>query len=344
MQTLRLEVQRLPVFLSALRDEGDLFAPVERLAPKDGRSGVYSLERIDDVAQAHPEALRTILPFKKLLLPPRTVLTRSRDGAWEDGDELPIRPMIFYGAHACDVHSLKILDLLFLSDFADPYYKRRRDLLTVIGYGCIPDDKCFCQSLGTSNVDDGFDLFFTPLEGRFMVTVASARGDDLVRRHPVGFEPSTRDDTREYLERLRKRTESFTLSLDAHDLPYVLELKKDDPVWDELGRKCLCCGSCSMVCPTCTCFNMWDEMPEENCSERLRCWDACLYRDYALVAGGHNFRARRADRVRNRYYHKQEAFVREFGMPSCVGCGRCIENCPTGIHVVEVFQHVRGDA
>ncbi len=65
---------------------------------------------------------------------------------------------------------------------------------------------------------------------------------------------------------------------------------------------------------------------------------------YALVAGGHNFREKRADRVKNRYYHKQEAFVREFGMPSCVGCGRCIENCPTGINVVEVFQYVRGEA
>jgi len=85
-----------------------------------------------------------------------------------------------------------------------------------------------------------------------------------------------------------------------------------------------------------------DELTADG-AQRVRTWDACLYRDYALVAGGHNFRAERADRVRNRYYHKQEAFVRQYGMPSCVGCGRCIENCPTGIHVVEVFEAVRGE-
>ena len=139
------------------------------------------------------------------------------------------------------------------------------------------------------------------------------------------------------------RERAFPLSINVNDLPYVLELKKNDPVWTELGKKCLCCGSCSMVCPTCTCFNVTDEICGDGRCARIRTWDACLYKDYALVAGGHNFREDRADRVRNRYYHKQEAFVREFGMPSCVGCGRCIENCPTGINVVEVFKHVRGD-
>ncbi len=99
-----------------------------------------------------------------------------------------------------------------------------------------------------------------------------------------------------------------------------------------------------MVCPTCSCFNVGRRDRRGRTARRgSALWDACLYRDYAVVAGGHNFRADRADRVKNRYYHKQEAFVREFGMPSCVGCGRCIENCPTGINVVEVFQHVRGE-
>jgi len=175
-----------------------------------------------------------------------------------------------------------------------------------------------------------------------MVRVATARGDEIVESNPGLFRPSSRQDTRDYVERLRRREQSFQLALDVADLAYVLELKRDDPVWDELGKKCLCCGSCSMVCPTCSCFDVWDEISGEGGACRLRCWDACLYRDYAVVAGGHNFRSDRADRVRNRYYHKQEAFVREFGMPSCVGCGRCIENCPTGINVVEVFQHVRG--
>jgi sulfhydrogenase subunit beta (sulfur reductase) len=215
--------------------------------------------------------------------------------------------------------------------------------LLVVHFGCWPDDKCFCDSLGTSTVDDGFDIALTPLAGRLLTTVATPRGDEVVSGCGDLFGPATSDDIRDYLARLRERRAAFELRLDVSDLPYVLEMKKEDPVWDELARRCLCCGSCSMVCPTCSCFNVADWIDEDGTASRIRTWDSCLYRDYAVVAGGHNFRADRGDRVRTRYYHKQEAFVREFGMPSCVGCGRCIENCPTGIHVVEVFQHMRGE-
>ena len=339
MQTFRMNSTLLPELLEALKCWGRVWAPVER-AP-----GVFSLEVIDDdVGRARPEALRTIVPFKKLLLKPRFAMLSGRTGETPtDPHDNDAGAQVLFGVHACDVHALKILDLLYLTDYADPYYQRNREQLVVIGYGCWPDEQCFCESMDTSSVDDGFDLFLTPLQDRFLVAVGTSVGDDIVSTNPHLFETATRQDTRDYLLRLREREEAFSLELDVTDLPYVLDLKKDDPVWDELGKKCLCCGSCSMVCPTCSCFNVMDEVGPGGDSSRVRIWDACLYRDYAVVAGGHNFRADRADRVRQRYYHKQEAFVREYGMPSCVGCGRCIENCPTGINVVEVFKYVRGN-
>ncbi|MGE5236381.1 MAG: 4Fe-4S dicluster domain-containing protein [Acidobacteriota bacterium] len=338
MQTLRMNSSLLGGFLEALQAFGTLIAPVER------SPGVFALEPVTDTGRVRPEAQRTILPFKKLLLKPSFVMLERQLTLVSESTDNDRGPMVFFGAHSCDIHALKILDLLYLSDYVDPYYQRNRAQLTVVGFGCMPDEKCFCASVGTATVDEGFDLFLTPLDDRYLVTVASARGDDIVRTNPHLFEPATRRDVQEYLERLRERERAFTLTMDVADLPYVLELKKDDPVWEELGKKCLCCGSCSMVCPTCSCFNVRDELPDENTARRVRTWDACLYREYAAVAGGHNFRPTRADRVKNRYYHKQEAFVREFGKPSCVGCGRCIENCPTGINVVEVFQAVRGES
>ena len=341
MQTLRLDATRLPDLIGGLMEWGQVWAPVETA------SGSFRLQVVEDPALARPDALRTLIPFKKLLLPPTLTMMRGGFGETESVDSGPVAAdsgvNVLFGAHACDVHALKILDLLYLSDYVDPYYAAKREKLLIVGYGCWPDDKCFCDSLGTSTVDDGFDLALTPLEGRFLVTVATSRGDDIVRAQPDLFAPATADDIRDYLTRLREREAAFQLKLDVADLPYVLEMKKHDPVWDELARKCLCCGSCSIVCPTCSCFNVADRIEEDGTASRVRTWDSCLFRDYALVAGGHNFRADRGDRVRTRYYHKQEAFVREFGMPSCVGCGRCIENCPTGIHVVEVFQHVRGE-
>jgi sulfhydrogenase subunit beta (sulfur reductase) len=341
MQTLRLEGSRLQGFVNALTDWGEVWAPVET-AP-----GIFSLEVLKDVSQARPDVLRTVIPFKKLLLAPTTTMISGSfaevAGPTGAAGGNGRGPQVFFGAHACDVHALKILDILYLSDFVDPFYAANRKELLVIGYGCWPDDKCFCDSLGTSTADDGFDVALTPLDGRFLVTVATSKGDDVVRSCRDLFDIATSDDIRDYLNRLRERRAAFQLQLDVSDLPYVLEMKKDDPVWDELARKCLCCGSCSMVCPTCSCFNVADRIEEDGTASRIRTWDSCLYRDYAVVAGGHNFRAHRGDRVRTRYYHKQEAFVREFGMPSCVGCGRCIENCPTGIHVVEVFHYVRGE-
>jgi sulfhydrogenase subunit beta (sulfur reductase) len=341
MQTLRLDATRLQDFVGDLMDRGPVWAPVET------EPEIFALEALEDPSRARPDVLRTVIPFKKLLLAPSFTMMRGEfaemggvETGSADGDH---GPQVLFGAHACDIHALKILDLLYLSHYVDPYYAANREHLLVVAYGCWPDDKCFCSSLGTSTADDGFDLALTPLEGRFLVTVATSRGDDVVRASANLFSPATPDDIRDYLARLRSRDDAFRLELDVADLPYVLEMKKDDPVWDELARKCLCCGSCSMVCPTCSCFNVADRIEEDGSASRVRTWDSCLYRDYALVAGGHNFRADRGDRVRTRYYHKQEAFVREFGMPSCVGCGRCIENCPTGIHVVEVFQHVRGE-
>ncbi|MFN8547499.1 MAG: hypothetical protein U0527_05885 [Candidatus Eisenbacteria bacterium] len=195
MQSLRLAEERLDGFLNALRDEGELYAPVAREVQSGKAQGteVFALERIEDPRRARPDALRTILPFKKLLLPPRVTVTRGDARGWRDGDDEPIAPMIFYGAHACDVHALKILDLLFLSDFPDPSYRQRREKLTVIGYGCARREVLL--PVGTATVDDGFDLFFTPLRGRYLVTIGSARGDDscaatrsvsagLARRHP----------------------------------------------------------------------------------------------------------------------------------------------------------------
>jgi sulfhydrogenase subunit beta (sulfur reductase) len=338
LQTLRLHGQLLPDLLETLKTWGTLWAPIER------SDNVFELGQIDSADQARPDALRTILPFKKLLLPPSfAMLEGTACGAPRQSLEREAHSTVFFGAHPCDIHALRILDLLYLSNYVDPFYQRSRDALVVVGYGCWPDEHCFCDSLDTSSADGGFDLFLTPLDGRHLVAVGSSRGDDIVRSSPHLFEPATRDDAREYLERIRARRSAFQLELDTTDLPFILDLKSEDPVWHELGKKCLCCGSCSMVCPTCTCFNVVDEIGEAGVARRTRLWDSCLYPDYAVVAGGHNFRADRADRVRNRYYHKHEAFVREFGMPSCVGCGRCIENCPTGIDVVEVFRHVRGD-
>jgi sulfhydrogenase subunit beta (sulfur reductase) len=115
-------------------------------------------------------------------------------------------------------------------------------------------------------------------------------------------------------------------------------------VWNDLGERCLSCGACSHVCPTCYCFDVQDDVDlGARSGRRLRVWDSCLFRTHALVAGGENFRATRDSRVKFRYYHKQRGFVAEYGRPSCVGCGRCTVACPAGIDIVTVIRMLAGE-
>jgi len=299
VQSFRLDESRADELVRRLAGWGAVWAPVET-AP-----GSFSLQPVDDPSRARPDALRTALPFKKLLLPPSFAMLSGGFGAAHEIDDDPTAGtrgrVVLYGAHPCDIHALRVLDLLHLSGHADPYYAAGRERLLVVGYGCWPDEHCFCESLATDAADDGFDLFLTPLDGRFLVTVASSLGDEVVRANEDLFVPATATDIDDSLSRLRRRSEAFRLRLDTSDLPYILELKKDDPVWDEIAQRCLCCGSCSMVCPTCSCFNVADRIDDHGRASRIRSWDSCLFRDYASVAGGHSFRADRADRVRTRY-------------------------------------------
>jgi sulfhydrogenase subunit beta (sulfur reductase) len=133
------------------------------------------------------------------------------------------------------------------------------------------------------------------------------------------------------------------LDVEIRDLPEIFEMEYGAHIWEELGERCLSCGSCSLVCPTCYCYDVADEVElGSRDGTRVRRWDSCLYSSHALVAGGENFRESRASRIKFRFYHKQRGFVAEYGRPSCVGCGRCIEACPVQIDIVEVLNRLRG--
>lgn len=338
LRALKLPKSNLNQFMVSLKDYGEVHIPVR----KGEHSYVYA--RMDDPQEIAADSLRTLLPIKKYLLPPIEPMFRISSGQGYETVEDGGGKVVLFGPHPCEIHSVKILDLVCAGEYPDPYYFNRRKNVAIIGLSCIPDDKCFCRSMGTDSVEDGFDLFLSDLGDSFLVAVGTSLGDDMTRKVADLFEKPESADIRKYLDIGNKRREQFKLKLNVSDLPYILELGQESRIWDEIGSLCLCCGSCSMVCPTCTCFNVYDvlDLNTEH-STRYKQWDSCLFRYYATVAGGHNFRAKRADRVKNRYYHKQQGFVEQYGRPSCVGCGRCIDACPSRIHIVEVFSRIRGE-
>jgi sulfhydrogenase subunit beta (sulfur reductase) len=340
MKVIKLPKEKVTEFLYSLKDFGEVIIPKEKREQK----GVYVFDVMDDPKEIAWEYLRTIIPPKKYLHKPKEVMFNFdiEKGFEEIFDDVELKRIIF-GLHPCDIHGIKILDIVFQHQYSDPYYMKMRENTAIIALSCIPDEKCFCKSMHTDYSEDGFDLGFSDIGDDFLVAVGTTLGDDLLATRNHLFTSITDEDRKKYLEFRKKRNQSFQLELDIDDLPYILDLEQESPVWHELGKRCLTCGSCSMVCPTCYCFNVYDQLNlDAKTGKRIKQWDACFFKHYALVAGGHNFREERAERVKNRYYHKQFRMVEQYGKPSCVGCGRCINACPAGIDVVEVLTKIRG--
>ncbi|MFH1940560.1 MAG: 4Fe-4S dicluster domain-containing protein [bacterium] len=337
MIAVKMKKDNLHHFLNSIKPFGALWGPVSR---GDG----FVLEKVEDFSLLDLTALRTKIPFKKLLFPPRfSMFHFDGEGIRPSLDDFPNQ--VLFGLHPCDLHGLMILDRFFTMHYDDPYYLERRKRTAVIGLSCIPDARCFCKTTNTHYAEGGFDLALTDLDDFFIVWVGSSLGDDMIRACPELMEEKiSHDDLRTYVEWRQHRESSFTLNMDFAGMPSIMELCWDDPLWEELGEKCLSCGACTVVCPTCPCFNVLDEVElDGRAGQRIRRWDSCMFREYSMVAGGHNFRESRAERLKLRFTHKLQAFVGKFGEPACVGCGRCIDTCPVGIDIKTVGLRLRGE-
>jgi len=337
VKILKLPKGRLDFFASVVQQFGEVHAPVEQ-------DGQYAFKRLNRWSEARLNYPRTILPPKKYFLPPREVLFRYQPEAGYQPETAGLdERLVLFGVHACDIYALNILDQVFAGPYPDPYYQARRKNIAIIGIECQPDERCFCRSMRAGFVHHGFDLFFYDIGDYYLSMVGTARGDDMVLATGPLFLPVTEADIDEYKRRSANRHLAFTLEVEIRDLSEIVEMEYHAGIWDELGAKCLSCGSCSMVCPTCYCYDVADDVTlGSRAGRRLRTWDSCLFAQHALVAGGHNFRGSRASRIKFRYYHKQRGFVEEYGRPSCVGCGRCIAACPVHIDITEVINQLRG--
>ena len=337
MKVLSLAKDKLDFFAAVLQQFGEVHAPVEQ-------NGKYVFRRLTRWSDARLDYQRTLLPPKKYFLPPRDTLFQYKEGqGYTPVSQELDRRIILFGVHPCDIYALNILDQVFSGKYNDPYYQARRKNIAIIGIDCTPDEHCFCRSMRADFVDRGFDLFFQDLGDRYQVLVGTALGDDMVVATGPLFEPATRADFEEYKRRSSAKRQAFKLQVEIRDLPEIFEMEYDSSLWKGLGERCLSCGSCSMVCPTCYCYDVADDVAlGSREGGRSRSWDSCLFSTHALVAGGENFRAGRPARIKFRYYHKQRGFVAEYGRPSCVGCGRCISACPVKIDISEVISELRG--
>ncbi len=335
----------LKPFFTSLAAENSIVGPVETGLDRSGKP-LYAFEQVSDFDKLKLQYTTTKLPAKRYFLPYREDLAsfKMEGNDWQKNIDYGIdRPTIFFGLHACDINALNKLDKVLMSSvYPMPYYAAKRKNMFIIGIGCEPQPFCFCRSMGSDSVTHGFDLFLTDIGDRYFMEILSATAYNFLKTVTT-FEPEEKDHVL-YMKVLAEKNKKFTARVDTTDLTKILDMEFQSPVWKQWGDKCLGCGTCANVCPTCYCYGVEETVNVDlKGARKSKTLYSCNVIDFAEVAGGHNFRPERSTRLKYRYYHKHRGFVEAFEESLCVGCGRCGEACLADITVPEVIASVRGE-
>lgn len=324
--------------LSQLTAALPVYAPV-----RDGhRVNFKFLEAGDEAALDYGNSHKAP---KNIFFPQTETLMRFTRG--EHGNRLvaaegEIAPMVLFGVRPCDLKSFQFLDLVFDQEkYRDPYYVKRREQTTVVALSCKmpPSSTCFCTSVdGHPAAGEGADVSLFELDDHYLVEFLSAKGEDL-KKYFSGLKDATEADIERKQELAAAAAEAIKSKVPAHQIKPWLDENFDHPYWDTIHKACLGCGTCSYLCPTCHCFDIRDEVEGDD-GVRLRTWDSCMYEIYSKETSGHNPRPGQKQRWRQRLMHKFKYSVDTYGVISCVGCGRCVLNCPVNVDIRKVVTDI----
>lgn len=257
----------------------------------------------------------------------------------------PVSQIAILGARACDIAALYIQDKHFLqSDYPDPYYASRRQHLVIIAVNCThPADTCFCASTGDGpRADYGYDIALTELHDGFVVQAHSRFGVNILQQLPV--RAVTQEQVNTAQAAIEAAIRQQRRALPSRDLQKTLFANLTHSQWEVIAGRCLACGNCTSVCPTCFCHRE-DEQPtlDGAASEHTREWDSCFAAGHSYIHG-FTIRANTAQRYRQWLTHKFGSWHEQYGRSGCVGCGRCISWCPVGIDVTAEINNIcQGD-
>ena len=326
--------------LESIRD-----LPVGWTDEQDG--GSYRLRRRDDGALfgyvVGPHS------WKQHLFPPRSRLWRAERGGdtFRVLEEPPEETRYaFLGVRPCELHAIAIQDRVFLEGaYVDPAYRQRRQGAFIVAVQCgQAGGTCFCASMAAGpRASSGFDLALTEIVGEerhyFVVESASERGEEVLAE--LETEAASKQQQAAAEQATERALEQMGRSLDTEGLRELLAGNAENPRWERIAERCLACGNCTLVCPTCFCTTVEDVTDlTGDVAERWRSWDSCFTQDFSYLHGG-SVRTSTASRYRQWMTHKLSTWIDQFGSSGCVGCGRCITWCPVGIDITEEARAVR---
>lgn len=332
----RIKQSNFPALFETIAGEKDLFLPVNA-------AGKTNFALWTPESEVDLQALKTVKSPKDIFFPQSENLytcTSAQGNITITPEALQAKPFVVFGVKGCDVRALDVLDRVFLSPPVDSFYAARRKMGTIISLACNrPDSSCFCGTFGIDCAAPEGDVSTWMVDGYLYWLPLTEKGATLTAE----LAPMLEQCSDEPVEQAKEAIHAICDRLPLKDLRLdkwgaeAAEKNFDSPLWEQLYGACLACGTCTFVCPTCQCYDIKDYDTGSGI-RRYRCWDSCMYSDFTMMAHGNN-RTSQMQRFRQRFMHKLAYFpANNDGMFSCVGCGRCVDKCPSHLNIVKVIK------
>lgn len=335
----KIAKENLSALFQSIAENQELYLPVEV-------SGQVNFKAWTQDANVSLETLKTVKSPKDAFFPQSENLYTVQ----REGKKLSIEPQalkeqnfVVFGMKACDIQGVKVLDNVFLSDPIDSFYAARREHGTIVAMACHePEESCFCKAFGIDCAEPAADVATWMVEGELYWKALTEKGEELTKAvesllvEADGADAEKLEAEKNAIHTIVEKLPYSNLSLEGWNGDALTE-KFNSPVWEELYKPCLACGTCTFVCPTCQCYDIKDYDTGHGV-KRYRCWDSCMYSDFTMMAHGNN-RTSQLQRFRQRFMHKLVYYpANNNGMYSCVGCGRCVEKCSASLNIVKVIK------
>lgn len=335
----KIAKENLSALFRMIAAEQELYVPVQV-------SGQVNFAAWSEDAQVDLDTLKSVKSPKDAFFPQSenlyTVVKEGRKLHVEP-EALRDQKFVVFGMKACDVKGVEVLDKVFLADPVDSFYAARREHGTIVALACHePEETCFCKVFGVDCAEPASDVAAWFVGEELYWKALTEKGEALTKAvesllTPAGEEAEAKVEAEKAAIRsIVEKLPYSNLSLEGWNGDVLTE-KFNSPLWEELYKPCLACGTCTFVCPTCQCYDIKDYDTGHGV-KRYRCWDSCMYSDFTMMAHGNN-RNSQMQRFRQRFMHKLVYFpANNDGMYSCVGCGRCVEKCPSALNIVKVIK------